>query len=83
MQVPTRRFGRTEVQMPVLTCGGMRYNLLGNADHGVPGQQAVEVEKQDGSCLAESPFAERIPGILKEAHAAFHVEEEAKRFSES
>jgi predicted aldo/keto reductase-like oxidoreductase len=25
MFVPTRRFGRTEVQMPVLTCGGMRY----------------------------------------------------------
>ena len=25
MSVPTRRFGRTEVQMPVLTCGGMRY----------------------------------------------------------
>jgi predicted aldo/keto reductase-like oxidoreductase len=25
MQVPTKRFGRTEVQMPVLTCGGMRY----------------------------------------------------------
>ncbi len=24
-QVPTKRFGRTEVQMPVLTCGGMRY----------------------------------------------------------
>lgn len=25
MKVPTRRFGRTEVQMPVLTCGGMRF----------------------------------------------------------
>ncbi|WP_136080256.1 aldo/keto reductase [Pontiella desulfatans] len=25
MRVPTRRFGRTEVPMPVLTCGGMRY----------------------------------------------------------
>jgi predicted aldo/keto reductase-like oxidoreductase len=25
MKVPTKRFGRTEVQMPVLTCGGMRF----------------------------------------------------------
>ena len=25
MSLPTKRFGRTEVQMPVLTCGGMRY----------------------------------------------------------
>jgi len=25
MTVPTKRFGRTEVQMPVLTCGGMRF----------------------------------------------------------
>jgi len=25
MRVPTRRFGRTEIAMPVLTCGGMRY----------------------------------------------------------
>ncbi len=25
MSVPTRRFGRTELSMPVLTCGGMRY----------------------------------------------------------
>ncbi len=24
-KVPTKRFGRTEIQMPVLTCGGMRY----------------------------------------------------------
>ena len=25
MKVPTRRFGRTEVEIPVLSCGGMRY----------------------------------------------------------
>jgi len=25
MPVPTRRFGKTELQMPVLTCGGMRF----------------------------------------------------------
>ncbi|MFY8269256.1 MAG: aldo/keto reductase [Terrimicrobiaceae bacterium] len=25
MRIPTRRFGRTELDMPVLSCGGMRY----------------------------------------------------------
>ncbi|MFA7369530.1 MAG: aldo/keto reductase, partial [Kiritimatiellales bacterium] len=25
MRIPERRFGKTELQMPVLTCGGMRY----------------------------------------------------------
>ena len=25
VKVPIKRFGRTEIQMPVLTCGGMRY----------------------------------------------------------
>ena len=30
MKVPTRRFGRTEVEIPVLTCGGMRYQQSWN-----------------------------------------------------
>lgn len=30
MKVPTRRFGKTEVQMPVYTCGGMRYQQSWN-----------------------------------------------------
>ena len=25
MKVPTRRFGRTEIQIPIFSCGGMRY----------------------------------------------------------
>ena len=61
----------------------MRYNLLGNADHWFPGQQAADVDKRDWSCLAGSPFADRIPGILKEAHEWFHEEKDAKRISES
>ena len=61
----------------------MRYNLLGNADHWFPGQQATDMDGRDWSCLAGSPFADRIPGILKESHDLFHVEEEAKRLSES
>ncbi|RKX36931.1 MAG: aldo/keto reductase, partial [Verrucomicrobia bacterium] len=60
----------------------LRYNLLGHAEHWFPGQPAVDVEKQDWSCLAGSPFADRIPGILSEAHRLF-AEKPAKRLSES
>jgi len=61
----------------------MRYNLLGHAEHWFPGQQAVEVDGRDWACLAGSPFADRIPSILKESHELFHVNVEAKRLSES
>lgn len=61
----------------------MRYNLLGNAEHWFPGMQAVDVDIHDWSCLSKSPFAEQIPGIMKESHRLFHVEKEIKRLSES
>ncbi len=60
----------------------MRYNLLGNAEHWFPGMPAVDVENQDWACLSSSPFADRIPGILAEAHRLFY-EKPAKRLSES
>ena len=69
--------------LDLLEFSKMRYNLLGNADHWFPGQQAVEVDQLDWSCLAKSPFADRIPGILSESHRLFHVEKDAKRLSES
>ncbi|MDZ8117427.1 aldo/keto reductase [Pontiella agarivorans] len=61
----------------------MRYNLLGNASHWFPGQQAAEVDSVDWSCLKNSRFADRIPDLLKEAHALYWEDKEAKRLSES
>ena len=60
-----------------------RYNMLGNADHWFPGEH---VEKLDWSRLDEvirrSPFADRLAGILREAHELFH-DAPVKRLSQS
>jgi predicted aldo/keto reductase-like oxidoreductase len=60
-----------------------RYNMLGNADHWFPGEH---VEKLDWNRLPEvirgSPFAARLPEILREAHALFH-DAPVKRLSQT
>ncbi|MFZ4682516.1 MAG: aldo/keto reductase [Terrimicrobiaceae bacterium] len=49
--------------------GKMRYNLLGNADHWFPGKNVAGMDdKAMSNAVKSSPFADRLPGILREAH---------------
>ncbi len=54
--------------------GKMRYNLLGGAGgHWFPGEMAATFDDDEiRVACAASPFAERIPSILREAHALLH-----------
>ena len=63
--------------------GKMRYNLLGQADHWFPGEHVAKLDMEaTKGLLSNSPFADRIPGILQEAHSML-LDQEQKRLSES
>lgn len=62
--------------------GKMRYNLLGNGGHWFPGNKAEGVGELDlQQCLRESPFAEKIPALLEDAHKLL-ASAEVKRLSQ-
>jgi uncharacterized protein len=65
--------------LDLVAWGKMRYNLLGQGDHWFPGANAGKIDAEKlRPLLAKSPFAQRVPGILAEAHAMLFDKPQAR-----
>ena len=63
--------------------GRMRYNLLGSGGHWFPGEKLDKVDwDRLPAAVAASPFADRLPAILRQAQDWFAAED-VKRLSQS
>ena len=65
--------------LDLVAWGKMRYNLLGQADHWFPGQNARALDdEQLRGALQKNPFRDRIPALLREAHAMLFDQPKAR-----